>query len=72
MGNEKIKTILEIIKNVKPSAIDNLYVNHIHPLGKSYIINPVRCVHNDTFISDVTCYGKTTRHRYKNLQYNLL
>ena len=72
IGNEKIKTILEIIKNVKPSAIDNIYVNHIHSLGKSYIINPVRCIHNDNFISDVSCYGKPTKHRYKHLQYNLL
>ena len=45
-GKEKIKYIYDILNNVKPSAIDNLLINNIQPLGNSFVCEPQLCFHN--------------------------
>ena len=52
---------------VKPSAIDNLYINHIQTEGRCYTLNPVIISHTNKFISDVTEYGE---HIKKSLHGN--
>ena len=72
-SKEKIKYIYDILNNVKPSAIDNLLINHIQKLGNSYICEPQLCFHNDSFISDVSNFGKPNiigRGKYNELRLN--
>lgn len=72
-GKEKINYIYNILNNVKPSAIDNLLINHIQTLGNSYVCEPQLCFHNDSFISDVSNFGKQNligRGKYNELRLN--
>ena len=55
---EKIKYIRNKLDDVKPSAIDNLYINHIQTEGRCYTINPVIMTHSNDFNSEVTLYGQ--------------
>ena len=55
---EKIKYVRNKLNDVKPSAIDNLYINHIQTEGRCYTLNPVIFSHTNQFISDVTEYGE--------------
>ena len=61
----KIKMCREIFKWVKPSAIDNLYINYIQSLGHSYFINPVLISHNNDFESNI----KYSKGMLKNKHY---
>lgn len=70
-SNEKIKHVYNILTNVKPSAIDNLFINYIQKLGNCMICEPQICFHNNEFISDVSNYGKHNiigRGKYNDLR----
>lgn len=54
IGQEKMREIYEILTNVRPSAIDLLYINHIQKRGHCYVLNPVLCYQDHGFSSDVT------------------
>ena len=49
--------VREIFKWVKPSAIDNLYINHIQSIGNCYFLKDVIISHSDKFLSNIG-YGK--------------
>ena len=59
IGRSKIAQLYDTISQVKPSAIDLLYINYIQKNpDTTYIINPVACIQNGGFTSDVTFHGK--------------
>ena len=73
LGLTEDQLLNECLNNVKPSAIDNLLINHIQKLGNSYICEPQLCYHNDSFISDVSNFGKPNiigRGKYNELRLN--
>ena len=79
-GRDNIKKVYDKIMEPIPSAIDILYINYVqkktqeqdkrHFLpGRCYIINPVICVPNLDFPSDVTFIGQSKAPLYKNIYY---
>jgi GR25 family glycosyltransferase involved in LPS biosynthesis len=76
IGKKNIKSVFDKISTAKPSAIDILYINHVqkktHPQNKRtflpskcYIINPVVCIQDHQFPSDVTFNGVDNPNLYK-------
>jgi hypothetical protein len=60
----KIKMCREIFKWVKPSAIDNLYINHIQSLGHSYFLKDVIISHSDKFVSNIGYSKKMLKNKF--------
>lgn len=83
IGKDNIKRVFEKISTPKPSAIDILYINYVqkrqNPKDKRlflpsncYIINPVICIQEHKFPSDVTFKGATNpENPYKNSYFYL-
>lgn len=70
-SKEKIKYVYDILTKVKPSAIDNLLINHIQKLDNCLVCEPQICFHNNEFVSDVSNYGKKNiigRGKYNELR----
>jgi GR25 family glycosyltransferase involved in LPS biosynthesis len=78
IGKENIKKVFDKISSPRPSAIDILYINYVQKIQKTqdkrqflpsqcYIINPVICIQDHKFPSDVTFKGATNPDNpYKN------
>lgn len=74
IGRSNIRKVFNTIHNVRPSAIDILYINFIQKNkedsskpGPCYVLNPVKCIQNHQFDSDVTFKGtKNPQKPYKN------
>lgn len=79
IGKQNIRSVYNKINNVRPSAIDLLYINYVQfnkqhkdPTLRDkkptcYILNPVICIQEHKFESDVTFKGtKNPQKPYKN------
>lgn len=60
----KIKMVREIFKWVKPSAIDNLYINHIQSMGNCYFLKNVIISHSDRFVSNIGYCRKMCKNKF--------
>ena len=67
-GRNTISELFGEIQNARPSAIDIMYINFIQKYpNTTYIINPVKCLQENRFESDITFKGGTNKSSpYKN------
>ncbi len=57
IGYKKICETYKLLRSVRPSAVDLLYINHIQKHGNCYVLNPVMCYQDHNLGSDVTSKG---------------